>query len=92
MQELNPSNEALTQLREHWQQILMHVMKKSGIKQVTIDLADMQWLVDLNDQGKRPIMVTLGRKQVGPHGGFTLILCESDQEAMEVVAKNQGRG
>jgi predicted small metal-binding protein len=90
--ELNPSNEALTQLREHWQQVLMHVMKKHGIKEVTIDMVDMQWLVDLNAQGKMPVMVTKGRKQLGPDGGFTLILCDSEQEAMEIVAKHHGRG
>lgn len=92
VREINPDNEALTQLREHWQQILMHVMRKHGIKEVTIDCADMQWLIDLNARGNMPMLVTIGRKNVGPHGGFTLHLCDSQRDAMEIVAKHQGRG
>ncbi len=90
--ELNPNNEALTQLRDHWQKMLMLVMKKNGIKETTIDLPDMQWLCDLNERGEMPYMITLGRKSIGPHGGFTLILCETKEEMLELIAKHQGSG
>ncbi len=90
--ELNPGNEALTQLREHWQKVLMMVMKKHGIKETTLDLPDMQWMIDASQRGDTPILVTLGRKQHGPDGGFTLILCDNAAAAMEIVAKYQGTG
>lgn len=92
MPELNPSNEALTQLREHWQKVLMCVMRKHGIKEVTLDLADFEWLLAANAKGDMPIMLTLGRKQLGPDHGFTLVLCDNQAEAMERVALHQGRG
>lgn len=91
MPELNPSSEVLTQLRDHWQKVLVMVMKKHGLKEVTIDLEDMQAVFGA-DGGRRPFLVACGRKQVGPHGGFTLILCENQAEALEVIAKHQGRG
>lgn len=90
--ELNPSNEALTQLREHWQKVLICVMRKKGIKEVTLDMPDFQWLIDANAGGRMPFLVTIGRKSKGPDGGFTLVLCETQQEALEIVAQRQGRG
>lgn len=89
MNEINPGNEALTQLREHWQKVL--VMKKHGLREVTIDLADMQAAFGINGE-RMPFLVTLGRKRIGPHGGFTLILCDSETAAVEVIAQRQGRG
>lgn len=90
--ELNPNNEALTQLREHWQKVLMLVMKKEGIKECTLDLIDMEWLIEANKRGEMPFMLTLGRKQLGSQGGFTLVLCDSQSEAVERMAKHQGQG
>jgi hypothetical protein len=90
--EINPDNEALTQLREQWQKMLMLVMKKHGLKEVTIDAPDMQWLIDLNARGEMPFMIVLGRKRLGPEFGCTLVLCESKAEMIERIALHQGRG
>ena len=89
VEEMNPGNEALTQLRGQWEKILLAVMRKHGIAEVTLDAPELEQLLPPDNP---PVLVVLGRKQVGPHGGFTLKVAANQQEALELVALNQGRG
>lgn len=85
--ELNPSSEILNQLRPHWDKVLVAVMRKHGIREVTLDGPEFEQLLT-----PPPVMVALGRKHVGEHGGFTLVIAKDQAEAIEIVAKQQGRG
>lgn len=91
MPEINPSNEALTQLRPYWPQICVAVMRQHKIKEVTIDLPDLVGAFGRDGQ-RMPYLAVIGRKHLGPHGGFTLLLCDTREELLEAIAKHQGRG
>jgi hypothetical protein len=86
--EVNPHNEALTQLREHWQQALVALMLKHDIKETVLDFNEFRPLWVKNP----PILVVIGRKNVGPHGGFKLVVAANQAEMLEIVAKKQGHG
>ena len=94
MHELNPKNEGLTQLREYWDKIIIMLMRKQGLKEVTFDLEDFQkYLPPVRTDGKFHLYVcVLGRKHLGPHGGFTIVLADSEQEMIETMARHQGKG
>lgn len=85
--EINPDNEALTQLRPYWDKICCILMRKLGLKEITLDLPDFQTL-----ETKMPYLCVLGRKKLGSDKGFTLIVADSEQEMLEIIAKHQGKG
>ena len=86
--EINPDNEALTQLRPFWDKILVAMMRKAGVKELTLDLPD---LTAMTKDGKLPYVVVLGRKHIGPHGGFTICIADTREEIAELLAKHQGQ-
>lgn len=81
--EINPSNQTLTQLRDHWQKICVLVMRKLGAKEVDITERDV---AEVMAEGM-PFLVTHGRKD-----GFKLVLVKDQAAAVEYIAKNVGRG
>lgn len=87
--ELNSGNEALTQLRPLWDKLLVIIMRKAGLKEVTVDMVDLEPFVQA---GRLPIVVVLGRKHLGHDKGFTLIIADTQAEMLELVAKHQGKG
>lgn len=85
--EINPGNEALTQLRPYWEKILVIIMRMTGLKEITIDQPEIQAVI-----ANPPTVVVLGRKKLGPDKGFTLVVADNNREATEILAKHQGQG
>lgn len=87
--ELNSGNKALTQLRPLWDKLLVIIMRKAGLKEVTVDMADLAPFIAA---GGLPFVVVLGREHLGPDKGFTLIIADTREEMLELLAKHQGKG
>lgn len=87
--DINPGNEGLTQLRGQWEKVLLVVMRQQGLEEVTLDLADFERAFPA---GSSPTFAVIGRKDVGPHGGFKLRIANNEAEAIAIVAQHQGKG
>lgn len=87
MNEINPENQALTQLRAFWDKIIVILMWKAGLKEITIDSEDVAPLLK-----NPPVICVLGRKALGEDKGFTILLANSREEMLEALATHQGKG
>lgn len=87
--ELNSGNDALTELRPFWDKILVAIMAKSGMKEITLDMPDLQALW----ADGPPIVIVLGRRHINPvTGGFTLVVCKTQEEAAAIVNRHKHLG
>lgn len=82
--EINPSNPGLTGLREQWQKLVVLIMKKHDLREVTFTAAEIEELIGSE---RMPYLVTHFKKNE-----LALVLCDDRAQAIEYMAKNQGHG
>lgn len=84
LMEINPRNQTLTQLRDHWQKMFVLVMVKLGVSEIDITEDD---IAKLNAGGSMPFLVTHGHAR-----GVKFILKPSEREALEYLMRQQSKG
>lgn len=82
--ELNPNHPVTSGLHDHWHKVLAIVMKKHGIAETLVRPEDID---AIEKSGRMPTILAHDTKD-----GLWIKLFASEAEAIEHMAKHQGRG